>query len=310
MKNLLLVLCFLFNLIINAQVNTPEPPAAPAPPAAPEINSEKKKDTTRFNVGDKEFLIIDKKGSKDNNHDEDSDDEDKDDDMDDNEDAKADHDQDHSSKHKENVRPGKKSKKKAANVGLLDLDLGFNFLTNTSGANENLANDLDLKFWSWSTTLNFLPTKVYLGSRNFRLMTSFGWRIGKYNFKNDLDFQPKQDLVYSIDSNIKKSVLTIHHLQIPLMLYVQSNKIRGLGRIGIGFGGYAGINVHESSDVKYDNIKQKKETEEDFGFEKYRYGLSTRVDIGALKLFANMDLSNTWKTNDIRTLECGLWFDF
>ncbi len=305
MKNLILVLCLLFNLIIHAQVTPPEPPAAPAPPAAPEMNSEKKKDTTRFNLGGTEFLIIDKKGSKDN-------DEDSDEDMDDKnkDDEKSFSDQDHSTKHKENVKPGKKSSKKAADVDFLDLDLGFNFLTNTGGVNENLANDLDLKFWSWSTTFNFLPTKIYLGSRNFRLMTSFGWRIGKYNFKNDLEFEPKKDLVYSMDSNIKKSVLTVQHLQVPLMFYVQSNKIKGLGRIGIGFGGYAGINVHECSDSKYENIKQKKETEEDFGFEKYRYGLSTRVDIGALKLFANMDLSNTWKTNDIRTLECGLWFDF
>lgn len=313
MKNFIISLSFLTQLSLVAQVNPPQAPAPPTPPSPPSMPEKvdpkpsDNGDTTRFKVGEREIIIINKKEESKgiNKKDEEDDDEAEIDSNDDNnksKDKKNHH-------HKENMKPGK-NKNKAADVGFLDLDLGVNVLSSPSSLNAMDEKYLNLKFWSWSTTLNFLPTKIYLGSKNVRLMTAFGWRIGKYKFDSPVDFIPKQDLQYNIDTTIRTSKLTIHHLQIPLMLYVQSNKIKGLGRLGIGFGGYVGVNVHEESNVSYQNINRKTETEESFGFDKYRYGLSGRVDVGPFKLFANMDMNKTWKSKDFKTLECGLWFDF
>lgn len=313
MKNLLLLSILSIGSFISAQVQPPTPPVPPEPPVtpkAPEQENKVESDTTRINLGSKELLIIDKAEKKSKKQ------------MDiteDNENSidEAQEQEDISKKgkmhkkHKENMKPSKKSKK-AADVDFLDLDLGLNFYSNPADVSDNIADDLNLKLWSWSTTFNFLPTKFYLGSRNFGLMTSLGWRIGRYNFENAIEFTPGKELTYSIDSSgsISKSLLSVHHLQIPLMLYVQSNKIKGLGRIGIGLGGYAGIKIHESSKLTYKSIDRVVKTKEDFGFDKYRYGLSARIEIGALKFFANMDMNNTWKNQDLRTLECGIWLDF
>ncbi|NOT37780.1 MAG: outer membrane beta-barrel protein [Saprospiraceae bacterium] len=307
MKNIFLILFLLITITLSAQ----EPPTPPAPPSAPspEMKSDKKKDTTRINLGGTEVLIIEKENNKNDDSRKDDEDEEDDDDNDKDDEDMNDDDKAHMKKHKENTHPAKKSKS-GAKVGFLDVDLGVNLFANSGDVSETLKNDLDLKFWSWSTTLNFLPTKIYLGSRNVRLMTAIGWRIGNYKFDNSIQFEPNQDLVYSLDSNIRRSRLHVQHLQVPLMLYFQSNKIKGLGRIGIGLGGYAGVKVHERSEVCYQNIDRHTVTKEDFGFEKFRYGVSGRVDIGFLKLFANLDLSDTWASNDLRTLECGLWFDF
>ena len=117
-------------------------------------------------------------------------------------------------------------------------------------------------------------------------------------------------MAYAKDSDIKCSEFDIHQLQIPLMVYFQSNKIKGLGKVGIGFGGYGGLLVHQEHETKAINSKKNIEVEEDFGFNPYRYGLSTRVDVGPFKLFGNYDLSSTWEDTDFRNAEVGIWFDF
>ncbi|MEP7196712.1 MAG: outer membrane beta-barrel protein [Saprospiraceae bacterium] len=314
MKNAILIFSLFTQITLLAQVNPPIPPIPPIPPAEPtlpeEVRASTKEDTTKINLGDREILIINKKDNKKMKVEKEEEDDDDDDEMDKNDDQ-DDNDKMEGKNHKHHrVNKSPNKSHKGADVGFLNIDLGVNFLSNTKNINEGEVDNLNLKFWSWSTTFNFLPTRIYLGTKNVQLMSSFGWRIGRYKFENPLEFTPNKNLEYQIDSNIKTSTLSVHHLQIPLMVYVQSNKIKGLGRIGIGVGGYAGVNISESSRIKYEKIDRVVKTDEDFGFEKYRYGLSARVDVGAVKFFANLDMSDTWKDKEFRTLECGLWFDF
>jgi len=303
MKNLILLISCIFSLNLGAQVQPPPaPPAPPEPPAAPEAPKENKSDTMKVNLGDTQIMIIDKNKKKDN---EDDDDEDDEDDEDDDKMKSAGKSND------ENVSPIKKKKRKAADVDFLDIDMGLNILLNNQVKDATLANDLENKpFSSWSWTLNFLPTKIYLGSRNLMLMTSLGWRIGELTFKQKVEFEPNKTLVYTKNDLINRTSFDFHHLQIPMMLYVRSNKLSGLGRVGLGLGGYAGVLVHQESEIKRDDLRRKVETEEDFGFETFRYGLSARADMGPFKLFANYDLNPVWKNNDFTNLECGLWLDF
>ncbi|MGB3197145.1 MAG: outer membrane beta-barrel protein [Saprospiraceae bacterium] len=258
-----------------------------------------KEDTFRINLKEKEILIIDKNQ---NNKKE-------------NVAPKYDIDLDNNKDElkKENTNPEQKKKsKKFAEVDFLEIDLGVNLLFNTASPKpDQLIDDLEVKpFESWSWTFNFLPTRVYLGSKNAMLMTAFGWRYSSYEFKNKLDFEPNKTLVYTKDNNIKSSEFDIHQLQIPLMVYFESNKIKGLGKVGFGFGGYGGLLVHQEHEVKTISSKKNIEEEEDFGFNPYRYGLSTRIDVGPFKLFGNYDLSSTWDDTDFKNAEVGLWFDF
>ncbi|MBK8736736.1 MAG: hypothetical protein IPL98_12880 [Saprospiraceae bacterium] len=258
-----------------------------------------KEDTFRINLKEKEILIIDKNqnNKKENTAPE----------------YDINLDKNNGDVQKENINPEKKTKsKKFADVDFLEIDLGVNLLFNTASPKPTiLVNDLEIKpFESWSWTFNFLPTRIYLGSKNAMLMTAFGWRYSSYEFKNTLSFEPNKTLAYAKDSDIKCSEFDIHQLQIPLMVYFQSNKIKGLGKVGIGFGGYGGLLVHQEHETKAINSKKSIEVEEDFGFNPYRYGLSTRVDVGPFKLFGNYDLSSTWEDTDFRNAEVGIWFDF
>ncbi|MBK9270333.1 MAG: outer membrane beta-barrel protein [Saprospiraceae bacterium] len=307
MKNLVIVLCLLYSFLANAQEVPPVPPVPPTPPAAPPSPDENKGDTIKVNLGDRQIMIIENKSKaskKDDDEDEEDDDDEEDDKM-----APKHHD---SKSHKENSNPMKKKKRKGADVDFLNLDMGINILLNNKVNNQVLKDDLENKpFSSWSWTLNFLPTEIYLGSRNVMLMTSFGWRIGELTFRNKLEFVPDTAaLVYSKNSNINKSSFDFHHLQVPLMLYFRSDKISGLGKVGFGIGGYVGALVHHEFEYKSNERRRKVEIEEDFGFETWRYGLSARADIGPFKIFTNYDLNPVWKNNDFTNLECGLWFDF
>jgi hypothetical protein len=142
------------------------------------------------------------------------------------------------------------------------------------------------------------------------LMTGLGWRIGQFEFKNKLDFAPNQTLVYTTDDNLKKSQFVIQHLQIPLSIYWKSKRIKGLGDLGFGIGTYAGILLCDQLETETTTPKRDIETNEDFGFKDFRYGISARIDIGVLKLFANMDMNDLWKDHDIKNIETGIWIDF
>lgn len=205
----------------------------------------------------------------------------------------------------------KTRKKKNAQIGFIDFDLGFNFLKVGNGAPAEFKEDLKLKTWgSLSTTLTFLPTKIYLGSPHVMLMTGLGWRMSQYNMKEKLYFEPNQTLVYNKQDDIRKSQFVTHYLQVPLCLYMESKKIKGLGRIGFGVGGYGGVMIHQEHELETENPNRFIETEEDFGFHDYRYGFTGRVDVGALKFYANFDANNLWKENKVKNIECGIWFDF
>lgn len=199
-------------------------------------------------------------------------------------------------------------KKRVASMDFLDIEAGLNYLQFGSGISETTQKDLDLKNWpSPSFTLTFFPTRFYLGSRNAMLMSGLSWRISQFEFREKLVFEPGQTLVYSKDTLVKKSQFMAHYLQLPLNLYFESNKIRGLGRIGAGIGAYAGVLLHQEHELTLNNPKRFIETEENFGFAKIRYGLSARLDIGAFKLYGKMDLNDLWDDSDIRNHEFGLW---
>ncbi|HEX5624599.1 MAG TPA: hypothetical protein VFX48_01175 [Saprospiraceae bacterium] len=320
---LMAISCMLASGMAIAQ----EVPPPPAPPKAPEPNETSKPpeppappasvDTTKIMLGEKQILIINRKDKKageaktDVEKEIDASIEEMKAEL---EEAQAELEglQKNENRSPEKHKEMKKTKKKkAAEVDFMDIDLGMNFLNFGNSIADATQDDLSLKTWgSFSTTFTFLPTRIYLGTPHLMLMTSLGWRIGEYQFKEPVDFAPDKTLEYTKNDAIKKSQFLIHQLQIPLSVYVESKKIKGLGRIGIGVGGYAGVLIHQGLEIKMEDPKRKIKTKSDYGFEEFRYGLSGRLDIGAIKLFANMDMNDLWKDRDVQSLECGLWFDF
>ncbi|MBK7339242.1 MAG: hypothetical protein IPJ64_04310 [Saprospiraceae bacterium] len=303
MKKILFILFVTFIAVVSKaqDVPPPPPPPPPSPSPAPSIGKE---DTLKFKVKDREILIIQKPSMEKS---ESKIDEKSEPSLADSPDMPM---------RKENVAPAKKKRSKAASVDFIDFDLGMNFLIhNGDAATKQQAKDLSLKtFRSWSWGFTFLPTKIYLGSKNVLLLTGLTWRFGELEFDKKLNFTPDKTLEYTINetvngSEIRKSEFDFSHLEVPLTLYLQSKKYRGLGNIGIGLGGYVGVLTHQEHEIKTTNSKRNIETEEDFGFSTFKYGLNAKVDIGAIKFYVNYDLTPTWKETDYHTLECGIWFD-
>ncbi|MDQ3142612.1 MAG: PorT family protein [Bacteroidota bacterium] len=323
-------------LSVNAQTppsrpTPPTPPTAPTPPKSPRAQEKMEKDTVKIKIKGREILII-----EDHNKRKRSTEKEKEEEMENQRNAHEkkmeEHDrkmQEHDSmmlkheeimeenddhlEHPENRNPGIKTKKrKVADVDFLDIDLGVNILLNDASPKpEQLIDDLKIKtFKSWNVTFTFLPTKIYFGTKHLMLMTGFGWNISGLQFKEKISFTPNKTLEYTRDANVKNSNSWFQHLQVPLMLYVESKKLKGLGKIGIGAGGYAGVLVNEVNVERRADLDRSIKTNEDYGLNQYRYGLSGRLDVGALKFFANYNLSPTWEDTDFKTLECGLWFDF
>jgi hypothetical protein len=323
---------------------TPKPPAPPTPPTAPEASGEKS-DTTIFSIGDKQVIIINQRNKKEGGRKEEWERELEEEMMElqaELEEARAEMEREKSHMDKaksemerqkelehldamgENEAPDGKQKNKfklkkekkfnkrnGADIDFLNFDLGINILSFDASVPEQLEKDLKLKtFNSWNYTFTFLPTKIYLGTPRLMIMTGLGWRIAQFEFKEKVNFEPNKTLAYSKNDTITKSQFSIHQLQLPLSLYFESKRIKGLGNVGFGIGGYAGILIHQQHESETNNPDRSIETEEDYGFEEFRYGLSARLDVGAIKLYANMDLNNLWKDNDIKNIECGIWLDF
>ncbi len=250
----------------------PKPPEPPTPPVAP--IPKQKSDTTRINIGDRQVLIID---SKENKSDKDKAnwereleegmrelkenlEEAKEETKEANQEMveaeremqRAQIDMEHAEnetdenksphkkeKNKFKLKLKKEKKRKAADVSFLDIDLGLSFIRVDGAVSDQLKDDLKLNTWgSWSYTFTFLPTKIYLGTPHLMLLTGLGWRIGHFEFKEKIDFEPIKKLLYFQNSSLIESQFIIHQLQVPLAVYVESKKIRGLGKIGFGLGGY------------------------------------------------------------------------
>ncbi len=325
----------------------PKPPLPPSTPQPENTSPPHKPDTTIISIGDKQIMIIDndekksgegkadwekdleksmkelKENLKNAKFDMEHSKQDMEESKKELEEAKKEMEQESIQENEENQSPDgnkltfnlkkKKDKKghKAADISFLDFDFGVNLLNVGSSVPKQMEDDLKLKTWgSWTYTFTFLPTKIYLGTPHLMLMTGLGWRIGQFEFKEKIDFDPNKTLVYHKDDNLKQSQFVIHQLQIPLSIYWKSNRIKGLGDVGFGIGGYAGILLHQELETETATPDRDIETNEDFGFKDFRYGLSARLDIGALKLFANFDLNKLWKDNDIKNIETGIWVDF
>ncbi len=317
----------------------PEQLGAIAPPAKP--MPAKKPDTTIISIGGRQIIIIDNQATKSGKEKAEWEEEleesmqelkeSLEDVKEDMEDSKADMEEsleelekskeeghheneapDDKHKYKLKFNKDKKAKKHTAgSIEFLEFDFGVNLLNVGSSVSKQMEDDLRLKTWgSWTYTFTFAPTKIYLGSRHLMLMTGLGWRIGQLEFKENLDFEPNKTLVYTKDEKIKKTQFMIHHLQIPLSIYWKSKRIRGLGDLGFGIGTYAGILISQELETATADPNRDIETNEDFGFTDFRYGVNARLDIGVLKLFANLDMNKLWKDNDIKNMECGIWIDF
>jgi len=169
----------------------------------------------------------------------------------------------------------------------LKFEFGFNQLNNRS-------EDLGISFFA-SRTFNVYyqyPVSIFGDASGFTMDIGLGLGTDKYAFKDDQTLYnnptagPESSVLKDIkdvlgdDINISKNVVAANYFDIPLDFTYHFNKTNYSKGFKVSVGGKFGY-LHEShTKVKYEDansLKRQVKDSQNYGFEKFRYGLSFKA---------------------------------
>ncbi|MCF8298200.1 MAG: DUF2807 domain-containing protein [Saprospiraceae bacterium] len=227
-------------------------------------------DTTKFNLGGKELIIID-------------------DDM------------------KKEISKAKKAKSRKKYDGHWDgLDLGLNGYLN-SDYNNNLPSTysfLDLKQEkSWSVGINALEQNFNLIRNHFGVTTGLGFQMNNYRFANNINLTSDSLTIFGFKDtihNYTKSKLNVNYFTIPLLFEYQTNNKSRTNSFHIAVGGIFGVKVGSHTKMVYTDgdKKEKTKSRDDFHLNPIKYEATVRIGWGKLDLFANYALSSLFEDGE------------
>lgn len=190
----------------------------------------------------------------------------------------------------------------------LGLDLGLNtYLEN--GQIPGKETDYELRPWGSRYISIGVMARLRLGkSVYFRYGLSVSWYNFMFEGNRRILLNNRRAYFGKENFDMKKSKLTVCHLNLPLMF--QFGRKSTLFRVG--FGGYAGYRLDSYSKIKFEKNRQKNHN--NFGLNTFRYGLSAELGLRRLdgRLFINYDLSTLFAHNSqlpkLNPLSFGLRF--
>jgi len=233
-----------------------------------------KNDTSRFSIGNTKVLIISPKEDKDS--------------LSENDTSK------HSKRHNE------------FEIYWSGFGLGINgYLNANNKTNVPTGYDfLELKYPSYSWTLNLLETNIPLWKKHINIITGFGFEFNSYRFKNNYKLLPDSNFIsgrYDSTVTFKRNKLEISYFNVPLLLQFDTKPFGENKRtLHFSAGVVGGIRLASSTFQKYDIKKAKYEntTKDDFNLNPFRYSAMARIGYGNLDLWASYSLSTLFKKNE------------
>lgn len=190
---------------------------------------------------------------------------------------------------------GKRHSNSPSTVDFLALDLGVtNYYVDGNIGVDAAPSDLELKSFrpGGHFALHFLPTRVSLiGKGVFNLKTAITIDYNNYYFVNDIRLVPKQERVTIERTGIDytRNKLFARYAQIPLLFNLNTDPRNNEG-LSLSFGGYAGV-LWEARTKQDSGIEGKQKIDDDFNLNKFRYGLTARLDIRWFDIYLNYNLS-------------------
>tara|TARA_R110002020_G_scaffold310290_2_gene526081 strand:+ start:180 stop:935 length:756 start_codon:yes stop_codon:yes gene_type:complete len=169
----------------------------------------------------------------------------------------------------------------------LKVEFGFNQLNNRS-------EDMSIRFFG-SRTFNIYyqyPVSIFGDASGFTMDIGVGVGSDKYAFKdnqtlfNNPAIGPESSELKDISDvlgnniNIKKNVVAANYIDIPLDFTYHFNKTNYSKGFKMSVGGKVGYLYESHTKVKYenaDNLKRKIKDSQNYGFEKFRYGISVKA---------------------------------
>ncbi|TXE13991.1 porin family protein [Algoriphagus aquimarinus] len=169
----------------------------------------------------------------------------------------------------------------------LKFEFGFNQLNNRS-------EDLGISFFA-SRTFNVYyqyPVSIFGDASGFTMDIGLGLGTDKYAFKDDQTLYnnptagPESSVLKDIkdvlgdDINISKNVVAANYFDIPLDFTYHFNKTNYSKGFKVSVGGKFGYLYESHTKVKYEDansLKRQVKDSQNYGFEKFRYGLSFKA---------------------------------
>lgn len=180
--------------------------------------------------------------------------------------------------------------------GLL-IDVGFNQY-------QDAPKSLELNNWKSKGVNMYYYFGIPFGCSKFNLATGIGLGLDSYHFKDEsVRLFTSNDSLTIINSQIsgatgldyQKSKLATNYVDIPLELRFQTGECMGK-KFRIAVGGKVGVLFNAHTKTKYTNIgtddKTKEKLHQEFGLNKFRYGVTGRVGFGYVNLFGYYSLSD------------------
>ncbi|NND05145.1 MAG: outer membrane beta-barrel protein [Saprospiraceae bacterium] len=141
--------------------------------------------------------------------------------------------------------------------------------------------------------------KLHLFQQRLKLVkgyVSLGYGIvldfNKYYFDNPvvlLEDQPQVAFDFRPDAGFKKNRLSYWVLDIPFMLHFESNPKNASKSLHLSGGAYAGMLL--GANFKTKSKGQKNKTRDNFGIDRWRFGLRAEIGYGPVTLYGTYDLN-------------------
>ncbi len=197
-------------------------------------------------------------------------------------------------------KPKKKKKKKKFKGHWSGFEFGFiGFLDQNNeliNGDEAYANR---PFRSWSYGLNLFQTSIPLIQENFGIVSGLGFNWRYYHFANPYLLSETSDgadfhaLLPTEYDKIERNRLSAFYLHAPLAFEMQLPIRNNKSTLFIMAGAYGNLRLSSkySTSIINDKVKSKEEIKSDFYLSDFEYGLTFRVGIDKINLYANYSLN-------------------
>ena len=259
---------------------------------APRTEESKPSDTTRFNVGGSEVIIV-SKGENSTVEIKDGDDEDND--------------------------GFSKPKRKKSEAHWAGIDFGVTQFTNEVQGSSFPA----YKYWendassSWYFNLNLLEKKFNIISTHVGLTTGLGFSFQSFGLRDNYDLELSADtLTASINpENVySKNKLKASYFRVPLLLEFNSHKNNNKGfYLATGVVGGVRLSSKTKQIGKRDDLEFESKVKGDYGLESFQADAVVRIgykDWGGHVSYSMLPLFDTDKTVAVHPLSFGLSYNF
>ncbi len=199
-----------------------------------------------------------------------------------------------------------------------------------NGGRPNIPNDLTVEFgWTQLTNrpadiaLNFLgsrsfnvyyqkPFRLFGETSGFVLSPGIGVSTNKFSFKDDENLFRSSTLgaessvlkdvksVYGTGIEVKTNNLAVNYLEIPVDLQYNVNKKDYSKSFRVSLGARVGMLYQSHTKVSFDSPKTgavKIKQTENYGLEKFRYGLHLKAGSPGFNVWATYYLSPMWQAD-------------